>query len=154
MDANALQRLADQLEIRELVARYNYAIDEGRPEEWVATFVPDGTFESTLLGKHTGPEALHAFVIGYIAAVQRAALHERLHGRDRRRRRRGSRCYLIAVNNAAAPIISATAVYDDILRRTPGWLAVRAPQGRRGHRHPLITAGAGHPTARPNGTGE
>ena len=121
MDANALQRLADQLEIRELVARYNYAIDEGRPEEWVATFVPDGTFESTLLGKHTGPEALHAFVTGYIAAVNgrhcTSDFTVEIDGDDAR-----SCCYLIAVNNAAAPIISATAVYDDILRRTPdGW---------------------------------
>jgi hypothetical protein len=33
-----------------------------------------------------------------------------------------SRCYLIAINNAAAPIVSAIAVYDDVLRRTPhGW---------------------------------
>jgi hypothetical protein len=69
MDAEAMQRLPDQLEIRELIARYNYAIDEGRPEEWVSTFVADGTFESTALGTHTGPEALHAFASGYIAAV-------------------------------------------------------------------------------------
>ena len=121
MDTNALQRLADELAIRELVARYNYAIDEGRPEEWVATFVPDGTFESTALGTHTGPEALHTFAAGYIAAVTgRHCTSDFVIDIDGDEAR--SRCYLIAVNNAAAPIISATAVYDDVLRRTPdGW---------------------------------
>jgi hypothetical protein len=121
MDADALQRLADQLEIRELVARYNYAIDEGRPEEWVATFVPDGTFESTALGTHSGPEGLHAFAVGYIDAfVGRHCTSDftvEIDGDEAR-----SRCYLIAVNNAGPPSILATAVYEDVLRRTPeGW---------------------------------
>ena len=121
MDADAMQRLVDQLEIRELVARYNYAIDEGRPEEWVSTFVADGTFESTALGAHTGPEALHAFVTGYIAAVTgRHCTSDFVIDVDGDEAR--SRCYLIAINNAGAPIVSATAVYDDVLRRTPdGW---------------------------------
>lgn len=115
------RRLADQLAIRELVARYNYAIDEGRPEEWVATFVPDGTFESTALGSHTGADALLAFATGYIAAVNgrhcTTDFVVDVEGDTAR-----SRCYLIAVNNAAAPIVSTTAVYDDVLRRTAdGW---------------------------------
>jgi hypothetical protein len=121
MDDAAAQRLADQLAIRELVARYNYAIDEGRPEEWVATFVPDGTFESSALGKHTGPEGLLAFAKGYIAAFNgrhcTSDFVVEVDGDEAR-----SRCYLIAVNNTAAPIVSATAVYEDQLRRTPdGW---------------------------------
>jgi hypothetical protein len=121
MDTATAQRVEDQLAIRELVARYNYAIDEGRPEEWVATFVPDGTFESSALGKHTGPEALLTFAKGYIAAVTgRHCTSDFVIDIDGDEAR--SRCYLIAVNNAAAPIISATAVYEDVLRRTPdGW---------------------------------
>jgi hypothetical protein len=121
MGDDAVQRIEDQFAIRELVARYNYAIDEGRPEEWVATFVPDGTFESSALGRHTGPEALLAFAKGYIAAVKGRHCTSDfvidIDGDDAR-----SRCYLIAVNNAAAPIVSATAVYEDVLRRTAdGW---------------------------------
>jgi hypothetical protein len=121
MGADATQRLLDQLEIRELVARYNYAIDEGRPDEWVATFVPDGTFESTALGKHTGPEALHAFATGYIAAVTgRHCTSDFVIDVDGNEAR--SRCYLIAINNAGTPAVSVTAVYDDVLRRTAdGW---------------------------------
>ncbi len=121
MAGDALQRIEDQFAIRELVARYNYAIDEGRPEEWVTTFVPDGTFESSALGAHSGAEALLAFAKGYISAVSgRHCTSDfviEVDGDDAR-----SRCYLIAVNNAAAPIVSTTAVYEDVLRRTPdGW---------------------------------
>ncbi len=121
MGTDAMQRIEDQLAIRELVARYNYAIDEGRAEEWVATFVPDGTFESTALGTHTGAEALLTFARGYIAAFSgrhcTSDFVVEVDGDEAR-----SRCYLIAVNNAAAPIISTTAVYEDVLRRTPdGW---------------------------------
>jgi hypothetical protein len=119
--SDGLQRLQDQLAIRELVARYNYAIDEGRAEEWVATFVPDGTFESSALGKHSGAEALLAFANGYIAAVNGRHCTSDfvidVDGDDAR-----SRCYLIAVNNTAAPVVSVTAVYEDVLRRTAdGW---------------------------------
>jgi hypothetical protein len=115
MGTDVYQRIEDQFAIRELVARYNYAIDEGRPEEWV------GTFESSLLGKHTGADALLTFAKGYIAAFSGRHCTSDfvidVDGDDAR-----SRCYLIAVNTAAAPIISATAVYEDVLRRTPdGW---------------------------------
>ena len=121
MDADALQRTLDQLEIRELVARYNYAIDEGRPDDWVATFVPDGTFESTALGKHTGPAALHAFATGYSAAVTgRHCTTDFVIDLDGDEAR--ARCYLVLINNAGTPAVSVTAVYDDVLRRTAdGW---------------------------------
>jgi len=118
----AAQNIEDQFAIRELVARYNYAIDEGRPDEWVATFVPDGTFESSALGTHTGADALLAFAKGYIEAFPGRHLTSdfvvEVNGDDAR-----SRCYLIAVNNGTTPpTILATAVYEDILRRTPsGW---------------------------------
>jgi hypothetical protein len=121
MDTDASRRLEDQFAIRELVARYNYAIDEERPEEWVATFVPEGTFESTALGTHSGEDALLAFAKGYIAAFKgRHVTSDFVVDVDGDEAR--SRCYLIAVNNAGPPSILATAVYDDVLRRTPdGW---------------------------------
>jgi len=121
MGGDALQGLEDQLAIRELATRYNHAIDDGRAEDWVATFVPDGTFESTALGVHTGIEALRAFAAGYIAAFTgRHCTSDHVVEVDGDEAR--SRCYLILVNNASAPIVSTTAVYDDVLRRTPdGW---------------------------------
>ena len=122
MGSDALQRLEDQLAIRELVARYNYAIDEERPEEWVATFVSEGTFESTALGAHSGGDALLEFAKGYIAAFEGRHVTSdfvvTVDGDDAT-----ARCYLIAVNaKTTPPSILTTAVYDDVLRRMPdGW---------------------------------
>jgi hypothetical protein len=121
MDTATAQRVEDQLAIRELTARYNYAIDEGRADEWVATFVPDGTFESTALGKFTGAEALLNFATGYSAAFTgRHCTTDyvvEVDGDDARQR-----CYLILVNNASTPVVGVTAVYEDVLRRTAdGW---------------------------------
>lgn len=122
MGSDALQRVEDQLAIRELVARYNYAIDEERPDEWVGTFVADGTFESTALGTHRGSEALLEFAKGYIAAFEGRHVTSdfvvTVDGDDAT-----ARCYLIAVNaKTSPPSILTTAVYDDVLRRTSdGW---------------------------------
>jgi hypothetical protein len=122
MGSDVVQQLADQLAIRELVARYNYAIDEDRPEEWVATFVPDGTFESTALGVHRGQDALLEFATGYVAAFDGRHVTSdfvvTVEGDDAT-----ARCYLIAVNaKTSPPSILTTAVYDDVLRRTAdGW---------------------------------
>ena len=121
MDTATAQRVEDQLAIRELTARYNYAIDEGRVDDWVATFVPDGTFESTALGTFTGAEALRGFAEGYSAAFTgrhcTTDFVVEVDGDDARQR-----CYLILVNNAATPVVGVTAVYEDELRRTPhGW---------------------------------
>ena len=67
------------------------------------------------------PDALLTFANGYIAAFTGRHCTSDfvidVDGDDAR-----SRCYLIAVNNAGAPIISTTAVYEDVLRRTAdGW---------------------------------
>ena len=48
MDAE-IAGVADKIAIRELTARYNHAIDEGRVDEWVATFTDDGTFVDELV---------------------------------------------------------------------------------------------------------
>jgi ketosteroid isomerase-like protein len=113
--------VADKIAIRELTARYNYAIDDGRVDEWVATFTEDGTFESSLLGKHTGKEALRAFGEGYSAAFTgRHCTTDHVVDLDGDRARQ--RCYLVLVNNDGGSRVSTTAVYEDELRRTPnGW---------------------------------
>ena len=35
---------SDYEEIRQLLARYNFAVDFGHIDKWVDTFTPDGTF--------------------------------------------------------------------------------------------------------------
>ncbi len=50
-------------EIRALRARYNYAVDEGTPEEWAATFSKDGVFHALIPGQTPrGHAELAAFV--------------------------------------------------------------------------------------------
>jgi ketosteroid isomerase-like protein len=55
-------------EIRQLLGRYNMAIDLGDTTGWAACFTPDGVFECTGLpdgsplgGRHEGTEALVAY---------------------------------------------------------------------------------------------
>ncbi len=44
----------DRLEIEDLAARYNLAIDLGDPAGWVASFLSDGEFEIAEVGPRTG----------------------------------------------------------------------------------------------------
>ena len=52
----------DKLEIRELVARYDHAIDSGDPEGWAATFTEDGSWNGGVLV--SGQAELLAFARG------------------------------------------------------------------------------------------
>ena len=50
----------DQLEIQDLVTRYNHAIDRGDVETWLDCFTSDGAFDG-VLGRRVGHEALRGF---------------------------------------------------------------------------------------------
>jgi uncharacterized protein (TIGR02246 family) len=56
--------LADKVEIQELIARYNRAIDTGEPEEWAATFTADGEFHG-IVGDFNGTRELTQFARDY-----------------------------------------------------------------------------------------
>ncbi len=51
----------DREKVRELFARFCHSIDEGRYEEWVGTFTPNGVFDSPVAGRHAGYEGLLKF---------------------------------------------------------------------------------------------
>lgn len=51
--------------IRDLMTRYCLAIDAGRYEEWAQCFTEDGIFDSPILGKWQGWDALRAFTTKY-----------------------------------------------------------------------------------------
>jgi uncharacterized protein (TIGR02246 family) len=56
---------ADRVEIQELIARNNRAIDTaGKAEEWAATFAPDGEFEG-VVGSFKGRDELAQFARDY-----------------------------------------------------------------------------------------
>jgi len=71
MTGNENQSMAltaeDKLEIHELIARYNRAVDGGDAEGWVATFTPDGVFQSLLVGVHRGHDELRAFADDFVS---------------------------------------------------------------------------------------
>ena len=53
----------DREKVRELFARFCHSIDEGRYEEWVGTFTPDGVFDSPVVGpprRTRGPAEIHS----------------------------------------------------------------------------------------------
>ncbi|HVW32863.1 MAG TPA: nuclear transport factor 2 family protein, partial [Acidimicrobiia bacterium] len=50
MTDTALSTLADKIAIRELTAVYNRAVDDGRVEDALATFVPGGSLEIPGMG--------------------------------------------------------------------------------------------------------
>lgn len=57
----------DKDEIRDLLTRYCLYIDSGRYEDWVQCFSEDGVFDSPILGRWQGREALRQFTEKYRA---------------------------------------------------------------------------------------
>lgn len=111
----------DRLDIQDLLARYNHAIDSGDAAGWAATFVADGTFTSG--GRtHAGTEALAAFA---------ADFHTRMPGSrhwvnnvviDGDGDQATLRCYLqlLKTGNGEPATLVTTARYEDRLRRMDG----------------------------------
>lgn len=62
---------SDRVEIEDLVARYNKAIDTGDAEAWAATFTADGEFHG-IVGDFVGRDALTAFVRAYATEAELA----------------------------------------------------------------------------------
>jgi hypothetical protein len=110
----------DYIDIEQLYAQYNHAIDGCDAEGWAATFTPDGTFM-----RFTGKEALVGFVKQWC---------ERMNGANRRHWNTNLRItpssdgasgtvMLMLLDVSARPAsIANTGTYSDALVRTPdGW---------------------------------
>ena len=59
----------DKLEINELIARYNVAIDDGDAEGWARTFTPDGVFDG-IVGRFEGRDEIAAFARRYASEAK------------------------------------------------------------------------------------
>lgn len=59
--------IQEKFDILELVARYNFAIDHRRAEDWADTFTDDGIFQIDKVVRAQGREALIALVHKRIA---------------------------------------------------------------------------------------
>lgn len=110
----------DYIEIQQLYARYNNAIDSGDAEGYAATFVPDGTFNT-----FTGHDALVGFIHDW---------REKMGGANQRHWNTNltitptadgasGSVYLLLVNvGVRPPAIQAAAKYEDQLVKTAnGW---------------------------------
>jgi hypothetical protein len=110
----------DTVDIQQLYARYNIAIDSGDAQGWAATFTPDGVFNAI-----SGHDALAEFVKTW---------REKLNGASRRHWNNNLQLtgnsneasgfvFLMLVDISTKPIsIVATATYTDSLVKTKeGW---------------------------------
>jgi hypothetical protein len=108
----------DYVEIEQLYARYNHAIDDGDAEGWADTFTADGTFN-----QFTGREAL----VGFIHAWR-----EKRNGANRRHwnsnlmitpsaEGASGKVMLMLVDiSTTPPSIASMGRYTDVLVKTPG----------------------------------
>lgn len=110
----------DYIDIEQLYATYNHAIDAGDGEAWAATFTPDGTFN-----KFTG----HDQLVGFIQQWK-----EKMNGANRRHWNTNLRIlpsqdgasasvFLMLLDVGTKPSsIVATGMYNDTLVKTAsGW---------------------------------
>lgn len=123
---------ADQLEIQELVSRYNVAIDRGDVDGWLACFTEDGAFEG-VAGRYEGGAARRAFAEALTTSDEWAGFRPMRHwttnflidydgGPDAARMRAD---HLLFRADPGDMKVLVMAVYHDRLRRSDGaWLFV------------------------------
>ena len=125
---------ADRVEIGDLVARYNKAIDTGDAEGWAATFTKDGEFNG-IVGDFVGTDQLTAFVRAYASEEQYAAFASAQHwvtniviegdDGDPDRAEMFAHVMMVAPQDDGGRII-LVGHYEDTLRRVDGrWLFAR-----------------------------
>jgi 3-phenylpropionate/cinnamic acid dioxygenase small subunit len=123
----------DHEDIRQLLARYNLAIDLGHIANWVDCFTADGVFEclglpdgAKLGGRHQGPEALRTYAENHFAANKGRARHWNWNlvvepvGTDRA----SMTCYLgaFSAGQGRSADLRATGIYrDELVRGERGW---------------------------------
>lgn len=111
----------DYIDIEQLYATYNHAIDSGDAEAWAATFTPDGTFNT----RFTGKEGLMGFI---------KLWREKMNGANRRHWNsnlritpsaegaNGTVMLMLLDVGTKPPSIASTGMYTDVLVKTPtGW---------------------------------
>jgi len=113
---------SDIVEINQLYAEYNFAVDDGDGEAFAACFLPDGRLGGDM--DISGGEALIAFARGVPAAVpgiRHNATNIVLAGGDSDSA--SGKAYLtVVVSKDGQSTVMITGRYHDSLRRTPeGW---------------------------------
>ncbi|MGH8012140.1 MAG: nuclear transport factor 2 family protein [Candidatus Binataceae bacterium] len=118
--------LEDREQIRELYARYAHTVDHDQFPAWVKCFTEDGTFESPIFGKHSGPRGLLKFTALYKESMGGARVRHVMSNvlfEVDGERATGS-CYLSYYHCKEGKVsLAALGRYDDRLRKINGeWL--------------------------------
>jgi actinorhodin biosynthesis protein ActVIA len=108
----------DYIDIEQLYATYNHAIDSGDGEAWAATFTPDGTFN-----KFTGHDQLVGFIQRWKAEMNGG---NRRHWNTNLRivpsKDGASASVFLMLVDVSTKSIVATGMYNDTLVKTAtGW---------------------------------
>jgi hypothetical protein len=111
----------DYIDLQQLYARYNMAIDTSDAEAWAATFTPDGVFNNT----NRGHDGLVQFIKDWREkrnGAMRRHWNSNLTFTATNTGARGS-AYLILLDISVRPAaIALTGIYEDVIVRTPqGW---------------------------------
>jgi hypothetical protein len=121
----------DYEEIRQLVARYNFAIDLGDADGWVACFTPDGVFECSGVaednpfgGRYEGAEALRDYAVKHYRIAKGHARHWnwnlQIDGNGAADEAT-MQCYLMALSTRPPGNLGgSTGIYRDRLRKVDG----------------------------------
>jgi hypothetical protein len=116
----------DVTQIQQLYARYAWALDDGREDEWLACFADDGSVDSSHFGHFQGPEELQRFLVKYRGAFKTMQLRHINSNLlvDIFGDRAEGRCYLVLHSSRRGRAeINAIGVYRDELRQSNGrWL--------------------------------
>jgi ketosteroid isomerase-like protein len=115
---------ADIIEIEQLYAKYNHALDSGDADAWAGCYVADGVFTTNVQGSFAGAEKLKGFAKSWTASDGGARRHLVSNliitgsgaGAD-------GKVYLELLNLRAKPTaVAATGIYTDTLVKTKdGW---------------------------------
>jgi hypothetical protein len=110
----------DLLQIQQLYARYAWALDDRRDEDWLQCFTEDGTVESTQFGRFQGREELRRFLIKYQNAFKTMQLRH-LNSNlliDISGDQAEGRCYLVLYSSRRGKgDINAIGIYRDELHQ-------------------------------------
>ena len=126
----------DRVAIRELIARYNRALDRGDYETVVSTFTADGIFDNSLIGTLSGRAALLAGFKTMTTNPQYRSFHQGQHwvsneviiGDDDRAQVHSD--VLFITTEPEPRILSISGYSDDVIKQEGEWrFAHRRPVG-------------------------
>jgi ketosteroid isomerase-like protein len=111
---------ADYMEIEQLYATYNWAIDTGDAQAWADTFVEDGQFQN-----FKGEEQLKGFIDRWVNSMNgltRKHWNSNLHITGDGKTAQG-KVYLLLVDKSVQPpaIISSASYADELVKTDQGW---------------------------------